>query len=276
MSHRVQGIGAAAGRVAGPVRFVRLELPPVPHRTIDAQEVPAELERFEEARLWAVHRTEELAKTTRERIGEVEAQIFEPQALMLEDPELVEGTRSYIRENYLSAERAFDWRLLEIRSRFLDSAQAMVMDRLADLQDIRFRLLSRLQRGSDAMPWEEDGEPAILAFEDLVPSMASRLDPEAVLGILTATGSRASHSAVLARSIGIPAVVGLRERLDEIAEGTTVILDGSTGWVMVDPAAEEVDTFRRMVAGDPERRERREALARRPAVTADGVRLTLR
>ncbi|HKK28106.1 MAG TPA: phosphoenolpyruvate--protein phosphotransferase [Gemmatimonadota bacterium] len=276
MSRRIQGIGASAGRVAGPVHFVRLELPPVPHRTISADEVDSELERFEEARGWAIRRTRELAESTRERMGDVEAQIFEPQALMLEDPELVEGTREYIRENFLSAERAFDWRLLEVRSRFLDSAHAMVMDRLSDLQDIRFRLLSRLQRGSDAMPWEDGAEPAVLAFEELVPSIASRLEPDAVLGILTASGSRASHSAVLARSVGIPTVVGLRERLDEIEEGGLVLLDGSTGWVMVDPAEEEIESFRRLVTGDADRRARREALARRPAVTEDGVRITLR
>lgn len=277
MSWRMQGIGASAGRVVGPVRFVRLELPPVPHRTIAADEVAAELERFEEARLWAVERTRELAEATRERMGEVEAQIFEPQVLMLEDPDLMEGTRAYIRENYLSAERAFDWRLLEVRSRFLDSAHAMVVDRLADLQDIRFRLLSRLQRGSDTMPWEAaEGEPAILAFDELVPSVASSMDPSAVVGLLTASGSRASHSAVLARSIGIPAVVGLGERLQEIEEGTLVILDGSTGRLVVDPAPEEVESFRSIVAEAPERRARREALARSPAITTDGVELTLR
>jgi phosphotransferase system enzyme I (PtsI) len=276
MTRRLQGIGAAAGRVMGPVRFVRLKLPPVPHRTVAPEEVGSELARFEEARLWAVDRTRDLAEHTREQLGDVEAQVFEPQVLMLEDPDLVDGTRAYIQENHLSAERAFDWRLLEIRSRFLDSAHALVLDRLADLEDIRFRVLSRLGGGSDVMPWEEDGERAILAFDDLMPSVASRLDPGDVLGLLTATGSRASHAAVLARSIGIPAVVGLGERLSEIQEGTTVILDGSTGRIVVDPGPEAAESFRRSLAESSNRRARIEALAERPAVTTDGVRLTLR
>lgn len=276
MSHHLQGIGASAGRVLGRVRFVRLTLPPVAHRTITPEEVPSELARFEEARVWAVERTRALAERTRERMGEVEAQVFDPQALMLEDPDLVEGTRAYIRENYLSAERAFDWRLLEIRSRFLDSAHAMVLDRLADLLDIRFRVLSRLEGSTDTMPWEDDGEPAILAFDDLMPSVAARLEPGGVLGLLTSAGSRTSHSAVLARSLGIPAVVGLGERLDEIEDGIAIIMDGSTGRIVVDPGPEAVENFRRSVAEDSSRRARIEALALRPAVTADGVRLTLR
>ena len=276
MSRHLQGIGASAGRVLGSVRFVRLTVPPVAHRTIAPEDVPSELVRFEEARRWAVDRTRTLAERTRERMGEIEAQVFDPQVLMLEDPDLVEGTRAYIRENYLSAERAFDWRLLEIRSRFLDSAHAMVLDRLADLKDIRFRVLSRLEGGSDTMPWEDDGEPAVLAFHDLVPSVAARLEPEGVLGLLTSAGSRTSHSAVLARSIGIPAVVGLGDRLDEIDDGTTIIMDGSTGRIVVDPGRDAVEGYRRSVAEDSTRRARIEALARRPAVTTDGVRLTLR
>ncbi len=276
MSRRMQGIGASAGRVMGPVHIVTMQMGPVPHRTIAPEEAESELARFEEARLWAVERTHELARRTRERMGEVEAQMFEPQVLMLEDPDLIDGTRAYIRENRLSAERAFDWRLLEIRSRFLDSAHALVLDRLADLLDIRFRVLSRLEQGSDAMSWENSGSPAILAFDDLVPSVASRLDRASVLGLLTSTGSRVSHSAVLARSIGIPAVVGLGERLAEIEEGTVVILDGSTGRLVVDPGPEAVESFRRSTTESSSRRARIEALARRPAVTADGVRLTLR
>ena len=274
MSWRVQGIGASPGRVMGPVRRGDREVPRVPHRTIAPDEVERELERFEAAREGALERTRELRDRTLERLGDIEAKIFEPQALMLEDPDLVEGTEAYIRENYLSAERAFDWRLLELRSRFLDSAHAMVADRLADLEDIRRRVLERLRAdGGEEGPAE--GEEAILAFDDLTPGVAVQLDGDRVTGILTASGSRASHSAVLARSLGIPTVVGIGDRLQDVEPGVRVILDGSSGRVVVDPTDEEIEGFRSTQVQTEKRRGRLEELKRLPCESSDGVPVAL-
>lgn len=277
MSWRLRGIGASAGRVMGPVRRVRWDVPRVPHRTIGAEEVETELRRFEEARDWALGHTRRLRDRTRERLGEIEAKIFEPQLLMLEDPDFVEATESYIRENRLSAERAFDWRLLEIRTRFADSSHAMVTDRLADLRDIRDRVLHHLLEDEFALGPDlgEGGDPAVLAFDDLTPSFAVELDRTSTLGILTAQGSRTSHSAVLARSLGIPAVLGIGERLGDVADGDRVILDGSTGRVVVGPTEDEVESFESTQAESTKRRERIPDLARAPAESADGRSVTL-
>jgi phosphotransferase system enzyme I (PtsI) len=273
MSWRLQGIGASPGRVMGKVRRADAEIPRVPHRTIAPEEVEQELERFEAAREAALERTRELRERTVERLGEIEAKIFDPQALMLEDPDLVEGTEAYIRENYLSAERAFDWRLLELRSRFLDSAHAMVADRLADLQDIRGRVLQRLQQDDATASEEEVGD--VLAYRELTPGVAVDLDPERVTGILTAAGSRASHSAVLARSLGIPTVVGIGNRLQDIEPGVRIILDGASGRIVVDPTEEEIEGFRNTRAQSEKRRARVEELKGLPSETRDGVPVTL-
>lgn len=274
MSWRVQGIGASPGRVMGRVRRLRRDLPRVEHRTISNDRVDRELERFERARQRAVEHTRALRERTEERLGEVEAKIFEPQLLMLDDPELVEGTRSYIGENYLSAERAFDWKLLELRSQFLDSAHGMVADRLADLRDIRLRVLSELLGETTSSLVEvETGD--VLALRELTPSLAVELDPGTIGAVLTAAGSRASHGAVLARSLGIPAVVGIGDKLDDVEEGATVLLNGSTGRVVVDPTEDERSSFRSSQVHSEERRRRIEELARLPAVTRDGVELHL-
>lgn len=303
MSASILGIGASPGRAIGRIRRISLDPPTVPHRTIGPEEVEAELARFEAVRSWAVERTHEVRRRTAERLGEVEAKIFEPQVLMLEDPDLVDGTVAYIRENYLAAERAFEWRLLEIRSRFLDTGHAMVADRLADLRDIRIRVLSRLMEktsgandlsagaevrtaGRQGLVGAEDlaagtvglaGEEAsILAFQELTPSFVLRLDPAGIQGIVTASGSRASHSAVLARSLGIPAVVGLGERIGELSDGMTAILDGATGRLTVDPEPEERERFHRALERSTRRRHRLAELAARPSRTVDGVRVRLR
>ncbi len=275
MSWKLQGIGASAGRVMGEVRRVHRGIDRVPHRTIEPGRVDDELRRFTEAREWALERTRELRERTADRLGEVEAKIFDPQALMLEDPDLVEGTEAYIRENFLSAERAFDWRLLELRSQFLDAAHAMVADRLADLRDIRLRVLGRLLE-REVEPALDGAEPSILAFDELTPSFAVNLDPERVEGLLTAAGSRASHSAVLARSLEIPAVVGIGDRLQEIDPGDRVILNGSTGRVLVDPDPGQVEAFEQSLVETAERRRRLRELADRPTETSDGERVRLR
>ena len=275
MSVRLFGVGASAGRGRAPARWVRWDLPDVPHRTISAARVDAELRRFDEAREWARERIEALQEETARRVGSIEAKVFDPQILMLDDPDLVEGTRAYIRENYLAAERAFEWRLLEIRSRFLDTAHAMVIERLADLRDIRLRVLSYLQ-GLDEEPFTLPETPSILLFEELTPSFAVRLDPDRVSGIVSESGTRGSHSAVLARSMAIPMVVGVGRDLETVQEEATVILDGGTGRIIVDPTESETQAYLRMVDRLSSWQAHLEELSRGAVVTTDGQRVHLR
>ena len=272
----MHGIGASPGRAFGPALRVEWDIVSVPHRTISPEEVDLEIERFQGARSWAKEQIWRLQAETSERIGPVEGKIFEAQAMMLDDPDLVGGTASYIRENFLPAERAFDWRLLELRSRFADTAHVMALDRLADLRDIRFRVLSRLlglAEGSVLSSLPVGG--CILLFDELTPSLAVGLGDKEVRGLLTATGSRASHSAVIARSLRIPCVVGIGPHLDEVQDRAPVILDGATGRVIVEPTETEKDTYRRSDVQTTARKRRLEELAHRVTLTRDGERVVL-
>lgn len=275
MSRRLLGIGASPGRARGTAVWVAWDIPPVPHRTISPAQVDAEVRRFDEARDWARERIRELRDEAEDRVGPFEAKIFESQLLMLDDPDLVDGTVAYIRDNFLSAERALEWRLLEIRSRFLDTAHAMVLDRLADLRDIRLRLLGRLlDRGASSV-----GDPpdrgGIFLMEELTPSFAIRLDPEKVGGLLTAGGSRTSHSAVLARSMGIPAVVGVGRALGEVEEGTPLIMDGGSGRIVLEPTSAQIRTYARAVERLDAWQQRLEEREPGPTRTSDGERVVL-
>lgn len=276
MSRRLHGIGASPGRALGPALRVEWDIISVPHRTIGPDEVDLEIERFQGARSWAKERIWRLQAETNERIGPVEGKIFEAQAMMLDDPDLVGGTAAYIRENYLPAERAFDWRLLELRLRFADTAHVMALDRLADLRDIRFRVLSRLlglAEGNVLSSLPVGG--CILVFDELTPSLAVGLGDKEVRGLLTATGSRASHSAVIARSLRIPCVVGIGPHLEGVQDGAPVILDGATGRVIVEPTEAEKDTYRRSDVKTTARKRQLEELAHRPTLTRDGERVVL-
>lgn len=245
MSATRDGIPASPGIVIGPAHVLRWEVPRVPHATIAPEEVEREIERFQEAREWTKARIREIQRQTAIRLGEVEANIFDPQILMIDDAELVDGTIAYIRENRLSAARAFELRVLEFQSEWRRTGHPMVMDRLNDLLDVQTRIVRYLLGLPD--PEEALRGPegkVILVARDLTPSITVQLDRESILGIATDAGTRTSHSAILARSLGLPAVVGLGDLSEKVVTGQELILDGRAGRVIVDPTERERDLYR--------------------------------
>jgi len=268
----IEGIGAAPGRVLGTAWRLDWEVPPVRHRTIGPEQVEQEVARFQTARLEALARVAQLQEDVTRKLGPFEGKIFESQAVMIEDPVLVEGTIAYIRENFLAAERAFELQMLEHRVRMTDSAHAMVLDRLADLHDVRARVLCRLLGIPDpALETAAPPSPSIVVAQDIAPSLAVGMDPERIVGIVTGAGSRGSHSVLLARSLGIPVVVGVGAGLAEIGDGERLLLDGRTGRVVVRPSHAEEESYLRSVAQAERRRELLAELALRPSRTVDGV-----
>ncbi len=239
------GLAASEGIAAGRVRRILWELPEPPAATIAGRRNRLrELERFREALAWARTRLESLKADARARLGEVEARIFDPQLLMLEDPEVVRGTEGYIVENRLSAARAFQWRMLELRERWSRTGHPMVLDRLNDLHDLKLRILNRLL--ARPSPWEEEADPnAVIVARNLTPSLAARLDPAQVAAIATEEGTRTSHWAILARSLRIPAVVGLAGLLERTRDRQPIIVDGATGRVVIEPGPVRMERFER-------------------------------
>jgi phosphoenolpyruvate-protein phosphotransferase (PTS system enzyme I) len=239
------GISASPGIVIGPAFVLRWEPPRAPHVTVPASEVDVEIERFHEAREWAKDRIREIQANTTQRLGTVEAQIFEPQIVMLDDQELVDGTIAYIRENHLSAARAFELRILEFESEWSRSGHAMLMDRVNDLLDIQVRVIRRLIGMQDPdFALRADGERVILVARDLTPTITVQLDRNAILGIATDAGTRTSHSAILARSLHLPSVVSLSDFSTLVSDGDEVILDGRGGRVIAHPTEREKQIYR--------------------------------
>ena len=239
------GIAASPGIVVGPAFVLRWEVPRVPHVTVAAEEVDGEIERFHEAREWARERIREIQAQTVERLGHVEAQIFEPQILMLEDVDLVQGTVAYIRDNHLGAPRAFELRMLEFQSEWSRSGHPMIMDRLNDLTDIQLRVIRRLLDLPDpGVHLSNIDGRVILVAKVLAPTITVQLDRERILGIATDARTRTSHSAILARSLNLPAVVSLSDLSTSIATGEELILDGREGRVIVGPTEKEKAKYR--------------------------------
>jgi len=272
------GIPAAPGIVIAPARVLRWEVPRVPHgATVHPDGVEGEVRRFLDACAWAADRIRELQTRTAEAMGEVEARIFEPQVLMLEDADLIQGTVAYIRDNHLTAERAFEWRVLEWESALSHTSHPMVLDRLNDLADVQTRVLRRLMDLADPdVTHRSDERAVILVARELTPSITVQLDPAYVIGIATDLGTRTSHSAILARSLDIPCVVSLGDLAEQVRDGDEIILDGRTGRVIVSPTEEEKARYRERDFAIREWEQELVLLAHLPSRTRDGVEVELR
>jgi len=272
----LRGIPASPGIVVGPVHLLRWEVPDVRHRIIADECVDDELARFRHAVERAKDRLRQVRARAERHAGEHEAAIFDVQIGILEDAALLEEVEEFIRQNR-AAEHAFDLVMLEWRRRFARDAHPMLRERVGDLTDVHIRVLTILLGLPDHDPVDvPKGTNAVLVTHDLTPSLTVQLDRDAIAAIATDAGTRTSHVAILARSLGLPAVVGLRDATTRLRGDEWLVLDGSSGLLVVNPSDAEVATFR----GRAEEEARAEAelltLAALEPVTTDGVRVVLR
>ena len=271
----LEGFPAAEGIARGTVRRVEWSIPEVAHTSVRARSTAGELECFRAALTDARRQLEALKRETEDRLGPVEARIFDPQILMLDDPDVVEGTERYIAENRLAAARAFDWRMLELKERWSQTDQPMVLDRLNDLADLKLRVLTRLL--ALPAPWDLGSATGVVAVaRDLTPSFVATLDTDAVVALATDEGTRTSHWAILARSLQIPAVAGLNGVSSRVRDGQLMVVDGRSGRVVIDPDAREAERFELRRSAILGWRREIAAIAREDAVTLDGTGVALR
>jgi phosphotransferase system enzyme I (PtsI) len=273
---QLHGVPTSPGIVVGPAHLLLWEVPEVKSRMIAATEVPKELEHLRAAVLIACDRLRGVKARAAERAGEAESAIFDVQISILEDPSLIQQIEALIKQN-IGAEKAFDLVMLEWREHFARSTNPLMRERLGDLVDVHIRLLSVLMGLPDHDPVElAPGSNAILVTHDLTPSLTMQLDRRAIAGIATDAGTRTSHVAILARSLGLPAVVGLINATSRINPGDRVILDGTNGTLIVRPTTAELAQFadrsRREVAAQAELA----GLKGLEAVTKDGAQISLR
>ncbi|MCC9310207.1 phosphoenolpyruvate--protein phosphotransferase [Kitasatospora sp. RB6PN24] len=258
MEKMLRGVGVSHGVAIGQVRHMGTAvLEPT------ANQVPAEEAGREQARAQQAVDAVAADLIARGNLAGGEAQaVLEAQALMAQDPELAADVARRIAVGS-SAERAVYDAFAAYRA-LLASAGEYLAGRVADLDDVRNRIVARLM--GVPMPGVPDSdEPYVLLARDLAPADTALLDPALVLGFVTEEGGPTSHSAILARAMGVPAVVAL-PGATELAEGTTVAVDGSSGEVLVEPSAERQEELRRVAA------ERKAALAASsgPGRTSDG------
>jgi len=277
MSERLlKGIGVSAGIAVGPAVVVRWTMPEVPHRVVPRSQVEKEVRRLRAAVRDVKRYLQELKAKAEDRAGVDEARIFDAQLLMLEDKEFLSGVAELIRENRLTAEKAFEFKALEVRDMWTATGSPRLKDRLADFSGVAIRMIEHLMhRGAEEL-WEGITQPSVVVARELGPGLTVQLDREHVVGLVSEEGTRTSHAAILAHSIGIPAVFGVAGAMQRIEQGTTVVMDGTRGTVLLNPTAQEIAEARARERRRRELASQLEEVVEQPAVTTDGVRILLR
>ena len=234
----IQGKGVSAGIGMGPLYFYRRAKTEIPNYKVE--DTNAEWLRFKGAQSVAIDQLGELAEKARVEAGDEAAFLFETHQMMAEDLDYEEAIQGMI-EDGCNAEYAVDTVAAQFADMFASMDDAYMQGRAADVKDVSSRILGILcgvvQGGIDS------DVPVLLASDDLAPSETIQLDKSKILGFVTSFGSSSSHTAILARTLGIPSVVGLGDQLDPIYEGRQVVVDGGTGAVIVDPSEDVLADF---------------------------------
>jgi phosphocarrier protein FPr len=262
-------IGASPGIGIGPkVSIAHDTIDEAPQSPPSSPDVERErlLEAIEESRAELAATRDHVAGTA----GRTEAEIFEAHLLLLEDDELVGRAMRIIEHETITAEQSWRRTVAALATRFAELADPYQRARADDVRAVGDHVLSHLLGVKARIDTAVTG---VLIAPDLMPAQVAALDPAHVVAIVTAYGTAVSHGAILARSMGIPAVVGAGDAVLTVPDGTTILVDGSEGVVIVDPAPDVCSRYRDRAAEQRIRAEDLLARGAQPAITTDGTRI---
>ena len=262
----IQGKGVSTGVGIGPLYFFQRQTSEIPRYTV--ADTDAEWHRFKGAQTGAIEQLGDLAEKARAEAGDEAAMLFETHQMMVEDLDYEEAIEQRITEEKLNAEAAIADTAEQFAAMFEAMDDTYMQARAADVKDVSRRLLDILA-GNVAGGIASD-EPVVLAADDLAPSETVQLDKSKILGFITAGGSGSSHTAILARTMGIPAIVGVGGALKPEYAGRQVILDGATGNVVIDPDDMTLDKLMKKREEQLRLQRLLETLKGQPNVTKDG------
>ena len=240
-------------------------------RTITDSE--GEVQRFQAAREEACAQLGELYDKALKTVGEKDAAIFEIHQMMLEDDEYIEGVENHIREEMLNAEAAVDMTARELAEMFRGMDDEYMQGRAADVLDIS-RRVEQILSGGPAIDFSQY-EQVIMAADDLAPSETMQLDTKKILGFVLSGGSASSHTAILARNLGIATVVNTGTQIHTDCEGKLAIVDGFTGTVYLDPDEATLAAMQEKQKQAQAERERLENVRGKESVTLDGQKVLI-
>ena len=265
----LKGKGVCGGVTLGTLAVLRRNAAAVKRRKV--QNAETEVARFQAARQEAIAKLAELYEKTVVDVGKDNAAIFEIHQMMLEDLDYIESVEGIIRTQQVNAEYAVQTTVANFAEIFSSMEDDYMRARAADVKDISNKVLGCLGDGGSS--WESGSGRYILAADDLAPSETVQLDKSRVQGFVTAAGSVNSHTAILARTIGIPAVVNTGSNIGEEYDGKLVAVDGYTGEVFVDPDEATLERIKAKMEQDAQHKKLLEELKGKKSITGGGQRV---
>src|SRR5437762_2143881 len=271
---RFQGAGVSPGLARGVIHVVRDDFDDVPRYHIEPSQIGNEIARFEAALVQTRVQILEMQQKIAEAIGAKDAAIFDAHLLVVEDRTLIDEVLRRLETERCNVE----WVFQEVASNYAETLSKIddpyLRERAVDMQDVTRRIVRNLQ-GKAPKPVFSAAEPHILVAHNLTPSDTATMNRELVLGIATDLGSRTSHTAIIARSLNIPAVVGLHDATEKLESGQHVVLDGYTGVVIVDPTAETLSYYSEIEIRKGQVTKELRQLRKTSSTTSDGRHIVL-
>ncbi len=241
----LKGIPAAPGVAIGPAFLMDQQDYIVPERVISDEEIPVEVARFEEAVNHTKTEIQFIKDKITAQVGSMDAQIFDAHLLVLEDCMLIDEVKKHIRSDKLGAECVF----MRVIKRYVEVFEKIqddyIKERSTDVEDVGRRVLKHLMGESRSHDFEHLGSEIVIVAHDISPSDAVTMYNKKILGFVTDVGGRTAHTAIIAKSLGVPAVLGLKDATLRISNQDEIIIDGRKGVVIINPTEETVELYRR-------------------------------
>lgn len=268
----MKGLGTSPGIGIGKVfLYVEPEIN-IEKKNIESPEL--EIERFNESINKAMEEIDYLYKRTLDEVGQDEAEIFTAHKMMLEDPEFINGVKGKINNENANAE----WAVNEVANQFIAIFEGIedeyLRARAADLKDVSSRLL-RVLLGIEPIDLMAINKESIIVAEDLTPSDTAGMNKDKVVGMVTVLGGRTSHTSIIARTLGIPAIAGIDNILKEVNHGDMMIIDGDVGEVIINPTDEELKLYKKKLQEMNEFKERLKSMIGEESISKDGHRVEI-
>ena len=268
-----RGIPVSTGVCRGKILVLGRARPTIAQRHVADGDVAEEMNRLEKALVETRHQIQEVQRKVSEGMGAQEGGIFEAHLLVLEDRTLLDEVMRVIQQQKVNAEHAFH----TVAERYAGMLAAIpdeyLRERATDMRDVTMRVLNNLMGVEEDADLRHLKEPCIVISHDLSPSNTAQLDKRNVLGFATDVGSKTSHTAIMARSLRIPAVVGLKDASAQLANGQYALLDGHNGVLIVNPSDQTLFEYGQLILRQATLQQRLRDLLHEPAITLDGHRV---
>ncbi|MEI9959782.1 MAG: phosphoenolpyruvate--protein phosphotransferase [Limisphaerales bacterium] len=256
--------------VAGKILVLHRARHVIAKRELPDKEISVEISRFEKSLVQTRQQISEIQRKVVASMGTKEGDVFEAHLLMLEDRMLVDEVIRSIRDQKVNAEHAFHTVAERYTAALAGVNDEYLRERADDMRDLTSRVLDNLLEVQDEFDLRHLTEPCILVSHDLSPSTTAQLDKKFVLGFATDIGGKTSHTAIMARSLGIPAIVGLKTASEEFNTGDYALLDGYNGTVIINPTDQTLFEYGQLIKIKASLEEKLHEVQRQPAVTLDG------